>query len=488
MRKKTKIVTTISDRRCEVDFIKSLFDAGMNAVRINSAHVTLESAMPIIENVRKVSDRIAIMIDTKGPEIRITKLDDSVEAGIEVKSGDVIKVKGSDCDLGSTSDVVYLNYKDIVSDVPVGSSLLIDDGELELLVVGKNEDHLECQVCNDGFIYGRKSVNIPGVAVNLPSVTEKDRQFIIWAIENDLDFIAHSFVRKKEDVLAVKEIIDQYNSPIKIISKIENKEGVDNIDEILDLTYGIMVARGDLGVEIPAEKIPTTQKMLVNKCIESKKPVIIATQMLHTMIKSPRPTRAEVSDVANAIYERVDAVMLSGETANGAYPLEAVETMARVAYEIEHDPTVATNEMDRDLVRINNEITAQLCRSAVRASVNLPVRAIVIDTLSGRTGRYLSAFRPDIPVYASCYRKSVMRQLSLSYGVYAIHREPDVNHDSFLLGILYFLEDRKWLNKEDMVVALGGSFGAAKGASFMEIGNVLNLEHKALNLSNTSSR
>ena len=243
-----------------------------------------------------------------------------------------------------------------------------------------------------------------------------------------------------------------------------------------------MVARGDLGVEIPAEQIPITQRYIVKKCIESKTPVIIATQMLHSMITNPRPTRAEVSDIASAIYQRVDAVMLSGETANGDYPVEAVSTMARVAVEIERDTINNAPNLDLNMVRINNEITAQLSRSAVRACQNLPVKAIVIDTLSGRTGRYLSAFRGQKPVYAVCYRKSVMRQLAISYGVYAIHREPAENHDSFLLSILYYLEDKKWLYKEDLIVVIGGSFGAAKGASFMEIGNVLNLEHKALNL------
>ncbi len=482
MRKRTKIIATVSDRRCDVDFIQSLFDAGMNAVRINSAHVTPESALVVVQNTRKVSERIAIILDTKGPEVRVTKLDDSIEKGIPVNTGDIVFVKGSDSDEASSRNMVYLNYKDIVTDVPVGSMILIDDGELELAVIGKKDGALECEVRNNGLICGRKSVNLPGVSINLPSVTPKDKMFIEWAIENDLDFIAHSFVRKREDVEDVKKIIKAHNSSIKIISKIENREGVDNIDEILDVTYGVMVARGDLGVEIPAEKIPITQRMLVEKCIESKKPVIIATQMLHTMIKNPRPTRAEVSDVANAIYQEVDCVMLSGETANGDYPKEAVETMARIAFEIEHDTSNTNKNIDRNLVRIDNEVTAQLCRSAVRASMNLPVKAIVIDTLSGRTGRYLSAFRCEKSVYAICYRKAVMRQLSISYGVYAIHREPAPNHDGFLLTALYYLEDKKWLMREDTIVVIGGTFGAAKGASFMEIGNVLNLENKALKL------
>ena len=478
MKKRTKIIATISDQRCDVEFIRSLYEAGMNAARINSAHVTTESAAKVVENVRKVSDRIAIIIDTKGPEIRVTGMAPGFETGIKVSRGDMIRIKGSETNEPSNNEVVYGNDSSIYKDVPVGAAILIDDGELEMEVTEKKDDELICRVKNNGVIKPRKSVNIPNVPINLPSVTERDFEFINWAIDMDIDFIAHSFVRKKEDVLAVKKIIEERNSTIKIISKIENQEGVNNIDEILDETYGIMVARGDLGVEIPAERIPGTQRFLVNKCIESKIPVIIATQMLHTMISNPRPTRAEISDVANAIYQRVDAVMLSGETANGDYPVEAVETMARVAAEVEKDHSNPNIEMN--LVRINNEITAQLCRSAVRATLNLPVKAIVIDTLSGRTGRYLAAFRSQKPVFAVCYRKSVMRHLAISYGIHAIYSEPSINHEGFLLSILYYLEEKKWLSKEDLIVVLGGSFGAAKGASFMEIGNVLNLEHKAL--------
>ena len=477
MKKRTKIIATISDQRCDVEFIRSLYEAGMNAARINSAHVTTESAAKVVENVRKVSDRIAIIIDTKGPEIRVTGMAPGFETGIKVSRGDMIRIKGSETNEPSNNEVVYVNDSSIYKDVPVGAAILIDDGELEMEVTEKKDDELICRIKNNGVIKPRKSVNIPNVPINLPSVTERDFEFINWAIDMDIDFIAHSFVRKKEDVLAVKKIIEERNSTIKIISKIENQEGVNNIDEILDETYGIMVARGDLGVEIPAERIPGTQRFLVNKCIESKIPVIIATQMLHTMISNPRPTRAEISDVANAIYQRVDAVMLSGETANGD-PVEAVETMARVAAEVEKDHSNPNIEMN--LVRINNEITAQLCRSAVRATLNLPVKAIVIDTLSGRTGRYLAAFRSQKPVFAVCYRKSVMRHLAISYGIHAIYSEPSINHEGFLLSILYYLEEKKWLSKEDLIVVLGGSFGAAKGASFMEIGNVLNLEHKAL--------
>lgn len=481
MEKKTKIVATISDFRCDVDYIRSLYEAGMNAVRINSAHAPIEGANRIVDNVRAVSDQIPIIIDTKGPEVRITDMTEEFKKGIVVAAGSIVNVKGTDQNLLSNDKVIYMTDDDLYNDVPVGARILVDDGEMEMEVIEKKDDTLICRLSNGGVIKPRKSVNIPGIAINLPSVTAKDYEYILWAIEKDIDFIAHSFVRTKEDVLEVKKIIEEHNSPIKIISKIENSEGVNNLDEILVESYGIMVARGDLGVEIPAEKIPGTQRYIVNKCIESKTPVIIATQMLHSMIHSPRPTRAEVSDIANAVYQRVDAIMLSGETANGDYPVDAVTTMAKVAAQVEMDTANRPVDLEMNMVRINNEVTAQLARSAVRATSNLPVKAIIIDTLSGRTGRYLSAFRSEAPVYAVCYRKSVMRQLGISYGIHALYKETEDNHNSFLLSTLYYLERKKWLFKEDMVVVVGGSFGAAKGASFMEIGNVLNLEHKALN-------
>ncbi|MFI3267733.1 MAG: pyruvate kinase [Rikenellaceae bacterium] len=473
MERRTKIVATISDRRCEVSFIRDLFEAGMNVVRINSAHVTPESALEVVKNVREVSDKIAILIDTKGPEIRTTKTE--VDGGYSVDKGQQLTVKGCDDGTYTTENIIYVNYKNIVQDVPVDSSLLIDDGDIELKVIDKNNDELIVEVMNKGVIKSSKSLNIPNVSITLPSITERDEVFIKWAIENKLDFIAHSFVRRKEDVLAVQDIIDSMNSEIKIISKIENQEGVDNIEEILEYTYGVMVARGDLGIEIPGEQIPIIQRSLVRKCVENKKPVIIATQMLQSMITNPRPTRAEISDIANAIYQRTDAIMLSGETANGAYALEAVQTMDRVAKEIEKDTVTI---VDVNLVRINNEITAQLSRSAVRASLNLPVKAIVIDTLTGRTARYLSAYRGAKTVYTVCYRKRTMRELALSYGIYPAHQEPSSSHCNFLFDSLSELEKQNKLDKEDIVVVVGGNFGSDSGASFMEISTVLNLEQK----------
>ena len=360
--KKTKIVATMSDFRCTEEFVKNLFDAGMDVVRVNSAHVSEDGATHIVETVHRVNPAIPIMIDTKGPEIRVTTIADEYGNSINFRPGDRVAVRGSDGSDFTTRKVVYMNVPSIVSDIPVGARMLIADGELEIRVLGKNDTELDCEFVVGGAMRSRKSVNVPGVSIDLPSVTEKDRRFIEWAVKNDVDFIAHSFVRSARDIRAVQDILDAHGSNIKIISKIENQEGLDNIDEIIEASYGIMVARGDLGVELPAEVIPNTQRRIVEKCICAKRPVIIATQMLYSMVKSPRPTRAEVSDVASAIYERVDAVMLSDETAMGDFPVQSVETMARIAREIERDETHFKPMIDMDMVSVNHEITAQLAR------------------------------------------------------------------------------------------------------------------------------
>ncbi|MFI3282424.1 MAG: pyruvate kinase, partial [Rikenellaceae bacterium] len=273
--KKTKIVATISDIRCEESLIRSLYEAGMDVVRINSAHATEEGATQVVTNVRNVSTSIPVMIDTKGPEIRLTNIGGG-EGHLVWNVGDIVKVKGTATNEDTTAEMIFMNVPSIVQDMSVGKRFLIADGELELSVLEKNDDHLVCRFEIGGKMKSRKSVNVPGVSVDLPSITPKDERFIKWAINNDVDFIAHSFVRSATDVKAVQDILDAYHSPIKIISKIENQEGIDNIDEIIEASYAIMVARGDMGVELSAEKIPGTQRMIVDKCIAAKRPVIIA--------------------------------------------------------------------------------------------------------------------------------------------------------------------------------------------------------------------
>ena len=456
--KRTKIVATISDKRCDVDFLQELYQAGMDVVRLNTAHQTLDDAMKVIRNVRAVSEKIPLLIDTKGPEVRTKQ----VTVPIEVEKGEVIYITGKE-EVVSDEKLLHVSYENFTQDIKIGDKILVDDGDMEFIVQGKYEDRLEVMATNPGFIKDKKSVNVPGASMKLQSLSEKDRRFIEFAIENHLDFIAHSFVRNKEDVLQIQEILDQYKSDIKIIAKIENQEGVDNIDEILDHVYGVMVARGDLAIEIDAEKIPKIQRCIVTKCIESKKPVIIATQMLHTMIEHPRPTRAEVSDIANAIFMGTDAIMLSGETAYGSYPVEAVEVMTKVA---EANELTTPPDSGRSLVRINNEITAALARVAVKTTTMLPIKAIVVDTLSGRTARYLSAFRGALPVYARCYNPKVMRELALSFGIRPYHTEKPTSRDEFIRDIPDVLLKAGY-QEEDYILVIGGSFGYVRGASFM---------------------
>lgn len=461
--KHTKIVATISDKRCDTEFIRQLYEAGMNVVRLNTAHISIESALIMIKNVRSVSEQIGILVDTKGPEIRTI----GIAEPINVNEGDIIKIKGGQGQ--SDQETIFVSYENIQREVTVGKQILIDDGDMALDVIKQSDEYLTCRVGNSGQIKNKKSINTPGISVDLPSISEKDVEFIEFSAKNDVDFIAHSFVRNKKDVLAVQEILDQYNSKIKIIAKIENLHGVNNIDEILEHAYGIMVARGDLGIEIAAEKIPGIQRMLIAKAVQQKKPVIIATQMLHTMIDNPRPTRAEVSDVANAIFSRTDAIMLSGETAYGKYPVESVETMARIAREIEHSKD---KRNDITIPTLKNELTAYLAEAAILASTELNTTSIVTNTLTGRTARYLAAFRGVNPVYAICYEKRVMRELSLSYGVFPSHLELKKDKFKMVRSALKSLVKDKRINLKDMVIYIGGSFGVGGGSTFIEISAV----------------
>jgi pyruvate kinase len=469
-RKRTKIVATISDMNCEAEFIKELYDAGMDVVRLNSAHLKIENALRIIKNIREVSDKIAILVDTKGPEIRTTECD----APIQLLKGDKISVIG-DPGQKSSKDAIYVSYNAIAKDIPVGSLIMIDDGYLELTAVKRTGNALECVVDNDGILGSRKSVNIPGAKISLPSLTEKDRSFIEMAVNNDVDFIAHSFVRSKQDVLDVQSVLDSYNSSIKIIAKIENQEGVENFDDILDAAYGIMVARGDLAIEIPYEKIPSLQKKMITKCIITRKPVIIATQMLHSMISNPRPTRAEVSDIASAIYSQTDAIMLSGETATGKYPVEAVKTMTKVALEVEKNKE---KFLDIPYLNITGEISAYLAKVAVKTAFRIGAKGIIADSYGGRTIRDMASYRGIKLILAQCYSLRTMREMALSYGVYASYQEKKESVDEFIHIALKKLVKAHNLQNDEIVVVLAGNFSGGSGFSFIEVGSVQYLKDR----------
>ena len=471
--KQTKIVCSISDRRCDQDFLRKLFFAGMNVVRMNTAHATPDSIRTIIRNTRAVSPHIGILIDTKGPEVRTTGLVDKYkETGIPYKIGDVVKIFGRP-EMESSHDIVNLTYVDITKDVKVGDHILFDDGALDMLVMENTGPMLVAQVQNEGVLGSKKSVNVPGEHIDLPALTKKDKANILLAIEEDIDFIAHSFVRSKEDVLAVQRILDEHHSDIKIISKIENQEGVDNIDEIIEASYGIMIARGDLGIEVPLERIPGIQRDIINKCIRAKKPVIVATQMLHTMINNPRPTRAEVTDIANAIYMRTDALMLSGETASGKYPVEAVETMSQIAEQAERD-VHREGHFAHPLFE-GIEQREYLAKCAIEATEYLGVKGIITDSKTGQTARHLSAFRGPTPILAICLMDKTQRWLNLSYGVIPILQKRQVTADYQFCASVRMLRQKGYVGLDDKIAYLSGTFDDKGNTTFLEINKVCDI-------------
>lgn len=469
LKKSTKIITTVSDRRCDTDFIRALFDAGMNVVRMNSAHLGPEGITRIVGNCREVSPRIGVMIDTKGPEIRTTA-NENPDDKLFFLEGARVEFVGNPS--GSTSQSrIALNYAGIARDVRPGMHFLIDDGELDFLIeeVDPVTGIIRARCMNDGTLASRKSVNIPGSDIRLPALSDRDKATLAVAAKLGVDFVAHSFVRSAEDVRAVQAELDALGSDMKIISKIENQQGVDNFDSILEASYGIMIARGDLGIEVAAERIPVIQHEMIAKCIAMHRPVIVATQMLHSMIENPRPTRAEVSDIANAVYQRADCLMLSGETANGRYPVEAVSTMARVAQEVEKS-LIATTTSDTIPPLVDAHVTSFLARQAVVSEREIGTKAIVADAIHGRTARFIASFRGSCPVYAICYRRRTMRWLSLSYGIKAYYYKDYTPEQRYPVEALRDFIAQGLLDPEDRIAYLGAICGT--GATFLEINAV----------------
>tara|TARA_B110000881_G_scaffold214332_1_gene226599 strand:- start:679 stop:2103 length:1425 start_codon:yes stop_codon:yes gene_type:complete len=466
MTKKTKIVATVSDLKGDVAFIGELFKRGVNVIRLNTAHQTPEDTRNVIKNVRAVSEKLAVLVDTKGPEMR-TNL--KIEEDLTIKTGDKVIFRADGLDAITTKDAVQVNYLGFVKDVPVGASILIDDGLLELIVDSKDEEQLYTTALNNGKIKKKKSVNVPGVEINLPSVTERDKTFIEMAIDSGVDFIAHSFVRNKQDVLDVQNILDAKNSPIKIIAKIENREGVENLDEILEVVYGVMVARGDLGIEIPGYEVPLVQKDMIERCIKAKVPVITATQMLESMIQNPRATRAEISDVANAVLDGTDALMLSGESAYGDYPFEAVETMANIAKHVEENTANGINLDSSDNI---DHLQEYICKQVAKSARDLDVDAIVVPTATGSTVRQIASHRPSAKIYAACYKPESLRLLSLSYGVEAYLIDVEKRKDVIKTSIAPLLENGI-LSDDSLVVIAKSAQGSPKGeTNRMEINTV----------------
>lgn len=433
MIRKTKIVSTIGPASESVEILTDLINSGMNVARLNFSHGDFEEHGARIKNIREAASvtgkTVAILLDTKGPEIRTG----------ELKGGEAYLEKGNTAYVSMESiqgdaERFSVTYAGLINDVHPGSKILLDDGLVELQVeeVLKEQNEIKTTVLNNGLLKNKKGVNVPNVSVNLPGITEKDAKDIEFGIEQDVDFIAASFVRRASDVLEIKELLESNNAGhIQIIPKIENQEGVDNIDDILEVSDGLMVARGDLGVEIPPEDVPLVQKQLIRKCNKAGKPVITATQMLDSMQRNPRPTRAEASDVANAIFDGTDAIMLSGETAAGDYPREAVQTMSNIATKTETGLNYKAI-LDERSKHSDMTITDAISQSVTHTAINLQVNAVVTPTESGHTARMISKYRPQAPIVAITSSERVNRKLSLVWGVYAVMGPQSESTDDML--------------------------------------------------------
>ena len=415
--KKTKIVCTIGPASESIEKLTALAEAGMNVSRLNFSHGDHEEHLARINNIKKVRQEtgkmIAILLDTKGPEIRTHDMEGGA---LEFFTGDVLRISMTQV-LG-TKEKISITYPELINDVKVGSTILIDDGLVGLTVT--EIDHANGEIVtvvnNSGVVKNKKGVNVPGVSTKLPGITEKDRADIIFGIENDIDYIAASFVRRASDVQEIRDLLEEHNAThIQIIPKIENQEGIDNIDEILALSDGLMVARGDMGVEIPAEEVPIVQKALIKKCNACGKPVITATQMLDSMQRNPRPTRAEAGDVANAIFDGTDAVMLSGESAAGDYPVEAVKTMASICVRTERE----LRGQDKFKLKTYDasDVAEAIARSVAHTAKNLDTKTIVAATQSGHTPKMISKYRPSANIMAVTYTERQQRALALVWGV-----------------------------------------------------------------------
>ncbi|TCW40858.1 pyruvate kinase [Laceyella sacchari] len=454
MLRKTKIVCTIGPASEDVATLKNLIANGMNVARLNFSHGSYEEHGKRIENIRQAAaelgQTVAILLDTKGPEIRTGELKDP---SVELIAGEQIILTTEQIE--GDAKRISISYAGLAADVHPGSIILIDDGLIGLRVESVEGTEITCTILNGGTLKSRKGVNVPGVKINLPGITEKDAADIRFGIEQKVDFIAASFVRKPQDVLEIREILEEHGADIQIISKIENQEGIDNLDGILEVSDGLMVARGDLGVEIPVEEVPVVQKEAIRKCNQLGKPVITATQMLDSMQRNPRPTRAEASDVANAILDGTDAIMLSGETAAGKYPVEAVSTMARIA--VRTEATLRYEENFKQKMReIDYTITESLSQAVVHTAQMLNCAAVLTPTESGFTARMVSKYRPQAPIVAITRNPDVARKLALVWGVYPLLGTRANTTDEMFHSTIATALEHGFVNQGDLVVITAG--------------------------------
>ena len=454
--RRTKIVCTLGPASCSEEVISDLIKNGLNVARLNFSHGSYFDHAKIIDTFRKVRDELkvpaAVMLDTKGPEIRIKDIENGET---ELTAGSRFVFTASEC-VGNSS-MVSLTYPKICNQLQKDTTILVDDGKIILKVVESNENELVCEVVEGGVLKSNKSINIPNVHIDMPYISEKDEQDLLFGIEHDVDFVAASFVRSKEDVIEMRKFLDYHGGhSIKLIAKIENIEGVKNFDEILQYSDGIMVARGDMGVEVEFERLPGIQKKFIKKCYQSGKMVITATQMLESMITSYTPTRAEISDVANAVFDGTSAVMLSGETAMGAHPARVVEVMAKIVEQAEQDALrmMAYNGIRYDVDK--NDVTNAICDAACTTARDLKCKAIIAVTTSGTTARRVSKFRPNEPIVASTPEVKTYHQLSLSWGVFPVLALNQDDENKLFLHAIDCAKQIDLVSEGDTVVITAG--------------------------------
>ncbi|WP_101913043.1 pyruvate kinase [Megasphaera vaginalis (ex Bordigoni et al. 2020)] len=452
MLKKTKIVCTLGPSSETPEKLEAMIQAGMNVARFNFSHGSHDEHKGRIEAVRAAAQKmqrpIALMLDTKGPEIRLGLFKNG---SIEMKAGAPFTLTARDV-IGDET-ISSMNYKELPQDLHVGDHILLSDGLVNLEVTGIEGEDIHTVILNNGKMSDRKRVAVPGIAINLPAVSETDERDIEFGVRMNMDWIAASFIQRGKDVVTIRKILEKHNSPMKIISKIECQAAVQNIDEIIKMSDGIMVARGDLGVEVPAEEVPALQKMLIIKCQQAGKPVITATQMLESMCNNPRPTRAETSDVANAILDGTDAIMLSGETAGGLYPVEAVQTMARVALYTEG--TFEPNSHE-DEHASSSTTTESIGRATVRIAKDLHAAAIIASTEGGSTAQMISKYRPDCPIIAVSPHETIIRRLQLNWGVHAVLGKEAGDSDEVVENAIFAALDNELIKAGDLVVLTAG--------------------------------
>ncbi|WP_035053229.1 pyruvate kinase [Carnobacterium pleistocenium] len=454
--KKTKIVCTIGPASEKVEQLVQMIDAGMNVARLNFSHGDFEEHGARIINIREASKRtgkmVAILLDTKGPEMRTHNMKDGL---VEFEEGDVVRISMTEVE--GTREKFSITYPELINDIEVGTHILLDDGliDLEITELDHANNEIVVLVQNPGILKNKKGVNVPGVSVNLPGITDKDAADIRFGLKNDIDYIAASFVRRASDVLEITQILEEENmTHVQIIPKIENQEGVDNIDEILKVADGIMVARGDLGVEIPTEEVPIVQKALIQKCNQAGKPVITATQMLDSMQKNPRPTRAEASDVANAIFDGTDAIMLSGETAAGEYPIEAVQTMTRIA--IRTEEALVNQDAFALKAYSQTDMTEAIGQSVGHTARNLNIQTIVAATESGHTARMIAKYRPKANIVAVTFTERQMRGLALTWGAYPVVSEKPASTDDMFHLATKIAQETGFATAGDLIIITAG--------------------------------